>query len=122
MKKKKDPLQQRWKRLRAAIRNVWQYDMSRKRIIQRATENIAGTGERVFTCPLCNKEWPIDLATVDHEPELGGFDSWEAFFDWTRRCFEGPMRAICKPCHKHKKRPKRVLKKLSDMQDTAPKD
>lgn len=113
MKKKlpKDPIAKRWTKLRSAIRNVWQYDHERKAIITAAGKAypavLHDTGGKIFKCPICEKVWPIELATVDHEPELGGFASWEEFFGWTRRCFEGPQRAICKPCHKRKPKPKR---------------
>ena len=109
MKKKlpKDPIAKRWTKLRSAIRNVWQYDHERKAVLTAVNlERVDGT--KGFDCPICKKFWPIELATVDHEPELGGFASWEEFFDWTRRCFEGPQRAICKPCHRRKPRPKKV--------------
>jgi len=98
----------RWLKLRAAIRNVWQYDHARKAVIDAASRPSEIPGrqkQKVFRCPLCLDIWPIELATVDHEPELGGFSSWEEFFNWVRRCFTGPQRVICKPCHKRKKRP-----------------
>lgn len=109
MKKTKDPIKKRWTKLRSAIRNVWQYDPSRKQFIEQAKIPAAPGQARgwYFKCPLCKGIWPIELATVDHEPELGGFDSWETFFSWTRRCFEGPQRAICKMCHKRKPRKKK---------------
>lgn len=100
-KKKKDPIKKRWTKLRAAVRNVWQYDPARKAVIE-AVKN-----GKAFVCPLCAKSWPLELATVDHEPELGGFATWAEFFSWVQRCFEGPQRAICKPCHKAKPKPKK---------------
>jgi hypothetical protein len=105
----------RWIKLRAAIRNVWQYDYVRKAVIDAAIIDDQynlhiTTGEKMFTCPICLKYWPIELATVDHEPELGGFASFKEFGEWVERCFNGPQRAICKPCHKRKKRPSRKSK------------
>lgn len=98
--KTKDPIQQRWKRLRAAIRNVWQFDISRKEVIKKSNRKVYTNDDRAFECPLCHKVWPLELVTVDHDPPLGSFDSWNSFFRWTQNCFEGNMRAICKPCHK----------------------
>lgn len=119
MKKIKDPIQQRWKKLRSAIRNVWQYDFSRKEVIT-AAQYINQTGQKVFDCPICKATKEIDMVTVDHEPELGGFSTWAEFFSWIQRCFEGPRRAVCKPCHRRKP-VKRGNKRLSIVQDNAPK-
>lgn len=103
----------RWIKLRAAIRNVWQYDYVRKAVIQGVEYDRDMIAGRFFLCPICQKEWPVELATVDHEPELGGFASFKEFGEWVERCFNGPQRAICKPCHKRKKRPsKRSLKNV----------
>jgi len=100
-----DKEKKRWKKLREAIRNVWQYDHERKAVIAAVVLTRPTDNAKLFVCPVCSREWPIELATVDHEPELGGFHDWHTFFDWTKRCFTGPQRAICKPCHKRKKRP-----------------
>lgn len=97
----------RWTKLRAAIRNVWQYDHARKEVLTTASYEIPGRLGKFFRCPICMTEWPIELGTVDHEPELGGFRTWKEFFGWVYNCFYGPQRAICKPCHKRKKRPTR---------------
>lgn len=95
----------RWIKLRAAVRNVWQYDHARKAVIQGAEYDRDMIAGKFFRCPICQREWPIELATVDHEPELGGFSTWHEFYLWTENCFTGPQRCICKPCHKRKKRP-----------------
>ncbi len=109
----------RWTKLRSAIRNVWQYDPLRKAVITQASykgvQSITIPADEkgtYFQCPLCKREWPIELATVDHEPELGGFSTWDEFFKWTTNCFFGPQRAICKPCHKRKPKPKKGVKNV----------
>lgn len=66
--------------------------------------------EKFFFCGLCQKTWPIELATVDHDPDLGAFANLTEFGDWIIRCFTGYMRAICKPCHKKKPKAKRRIK------------
>lgn len=100
VKKVKDPDAKRLQKLRAALRSVWQYDPLRKAVIK------AVTTENTFWCPLCQKYWPHQLATVDHEPELGSF-TLDTIGDWVNRLFYGPQRAICKPCHLRKPKGKR---------------
>src|SRR5579871_2661895 len=109
-----DKEKKRWKKLREAIRNMWQYDHVRKAVIDEAAKQypaVTHEGGKFFKCLICKQVWPIELATVDHEPELGGFATWDEFFNWTLRCFTGPQRAICKPCHKRKKRPSKGAKR-----------
>lgn len=104
----------RLKKLNKAIRSVWQYDHVRKAVITAAV--LPPSDDRIgqwFLCPLCVRPWPIELATVDHEPELGGLYDLPGIGDWIKRCFLGPQRAICKPCHKRKKRPSKKKKKPS---------
>jgi len=101
MKKVKDPDAKRLQKLRSALRGVWQYDPLRKAIIT------AVTFDKTFKCPLCLSVWPVQLATVDHEPELGSF-TLDTIGDWIYRLFYGPQRAICKPCHLRKPKPKRI--------------
>jgi|ERR1700688_1748984 len=94
MKKVKDPDAKRLQKLRSALRSVWQYDPLRKQVINEVTK------DKLFWCPLCRKEWPVQLATVDHEPELGSFTMDRlSIGDWIFRLFYGPQRCICKPCH-----------------------
>jgi hypothetical protein len=104
-KKVKDPDAKRLQKLRSALRNVWQYDPLRKAVIKAAIIAIPGVKDG-FMCPLCQKGWPIQLATVDHEPELGSF-TLSTIGDWTHRLFYGPQRAICKPCHARKPKGKK---------------
>ena len=111
MKKTREQLEhKRLIKIRAAIRGVWQYDFDRKRVIDEARIGVSTSKDRAFICPVCDKPWPIELATVDHEPELGKLPKLEEFGDWIVRCFTGPMRAICKPCHKKKPKAKRRTK------------
>jgi len=98
---KSDPDKKRLQRLRAAVRNVWQYDPLRKKVLQLAQLK-EPDGTTWFKCDICQKKWPIDMATVDHEPALGGF-TLKSIGDWVWRMFMGPQRAVCKPCHRKKK-------------------
>ena len=114
-KKVKDPDAKRLQKLRSALRGVWQYDPLRKAVITAVVyDSFCGLENeyktKVFKCPLCEKEYPYQLATVDHEPELGGF-TLETLGDWTKRLFYGPQRAVCKPCHVKKPRGKKTLDK-----------
>ena len=106
MKKKIDPMAKRLQKLRAAIRNVWQYDPGRKAVIDLSMVAVDERNEPHFRCPICKQLLPKDMATVDHEPELGSF-TMETIGDWINRCFFGPQRTVCKPCHRKKPKPSR---------------
>lgn len=89
-----------WGKLRSAMRDIWRYSPQHRTALQAVEYNrdmIAGSW---FRCTLCKREWPIQMAALDHNPALGSFDSWETFADWSRRLFEGPVRVIDKICHK----------------------
>lgn len=110
---KVDPDKKRLQKLRAAVRNVWQYDPLRKTVISdacRAYPAVTDKDEGLFKCPICGKVWPKDMATVDHEPELGSF-TIDTIGDWIKRCFFGPQRVVCKPCHRRK--PRKAAKHVS---------
>jgi hypothetical protein len=106
--KKPDPDKKRLQKLRAAIRNVWQYDPLRKAVITSALRHADIGCYAAFKCPICKQEWPQDMATVDHEPELGSF-TIDTIGDWINRCFFGPMRVVCKPCHRKKPRHGKII-------------
>jgi transcription elongation factor Elf1 len=93
MKKAKNPMS----RFRSAIRLIWSRSAERKAILKAATDD-----NKCFTCPLCNKLWPIQMADVDHDPAIGQLNSIDELSDFTRRMFYGSQRAICKLCHKIK--------------------
>lgn len=90
----------RLSKLRAAVRGVWQYDHARRALVVGVTQKSDTLG-KFFTCPACRKDWPIQLATVDHEPELGSF-TMDTIGDWIQRLFNGPQQVLCKPCHQRK--------------------
>lgn len=96
-------------KLRSAIRLIWSRSAERRAIIKQAsykgTAWVHSTPDPkgiYFQCPLCNREWPVQMAEVDHEPALGAFDDWHAVESFIDRMFYGPQRAICKLCHKAK--------------------
>ena len=80
-----------WTKLRSAMRDVWRYSLHHRQAMPK---------EKEFKCKHCNKVWPKELATLDHNPPLGSFDSWETFADWTKRLFEGHVDVVDKMCHK----------------------
>lgn len=81
------------------MRDVWRYSPQHKEAINKCLF-MSNLGDKQFLCPICKKEWPIELAAVDHNPPLGSFDSWKTFADWTERLFEGNVRVLDKMCHK----------------------
>lgn len=99
MKKIKDPDAKRLTKLRSALRGVWQYDPLRKVVITAVEYDRDMIAGKYFRCPLCKREWPTQLATVDHEPPIGSL-TMDTIGDWIKRLFYGPQRAICKLCHK----------------------
>ena len=89
-------------KLRSAIRLIWSRSAERRAILKAVTIKDPELGGSGFTCPVCNRDWPIAMAEVDHEPALGTFDDWHKIEDYINRMFYGPQRAICKLCHKKK--------------------
>lgn len=96
MKKTKNPMA----KFRSAIRLIWSRSAERKMIIKDATRDNGGI--KAFTCPICERHWPIQMADVDHEPPIGQLNSIDELSDFTKRMFYGHQRAICKLCHKKK--------------------
>lgn len=95
-KKPKNPMA----KFRSAIRLIWSRSKDRKEIIKLSTDP---KDKNFFLCPLCpskNNRWPVQLATVDHNPPLGALNSIDELSDFTKRMFYGPQRALCSPCHK----------------------
>ena len=84
-----------WSKLRSAMRDVWRYSPAHKEAIKKVVRE-----DGFFSCSKCLKNWPKELASLDHNPQLGSFDSWSSFADWTRRLFEGHVDVVDKMCHK----------------------
>lgn len=87
-------------KLRSAIRLIWSRSAERRAILKAATVDSGGL--KAFTCPVCEKHWPIQMAEVDHEPPIGTLTSWRDTVNFIDKMFFGPQRAICKICHKRK--------------------
>lgn len=83
----------RMQKLRAALRLVWSRDYSHKAAIDAVIK------DKKFTCPHCLVEWDKFAARVDHDPQLGAFETLEEAADWMVRLFRAPTRILCKPCH-----------------------
>jgi hypothetical protein len=96
-------------KLRSAIRLIWSRSTEHRSVIKgssyKGTQSTTIPQDEkglYFQCPICRREWPIQMADVDHEPPVGELASWEDTTEFIRRMFFGPQRAICKLCHKTK--------------------
>lgn len=91
-------------KLRSALRLIWSRSSERRDILKRATyeAGIHDPYTKAFKCPICLREWPIQMAEVDHEPPIGTLESWKDTANFIDKMFFGPQRAICKLCHKVK--------------------
>lgn len=94
-------------RIRGALRLIHSRSPMRREAIKKVTvENEEGV--KVFVCVKCNKQWPVQMADLDHEPPLGALTSFfgEAgvgdLASWAHNLFYGPVQVICKLCHRKK--------------------
>lgn len=87
-------------KLRSAIRLIWSRSAERRAIIKAASREVPEIAAIAFTCPICEKNWPIQMAEVDHDPAIGSFTDWKDTAIFIQKMFFGPQRAICKICHK----------------------
>ena len=85
-------------KIRSALRDIWRYSPQHRAAIKAVTILDPEKGKG-FNCPICGDDWPIQLATVDHQPPCGSLTSWDDLTPWTKTLFEGSVRVICKPCH-----------------------
>jgi hypothetical protein len=88
-------------KLRSAIRLIWSRSKERRAILKAATIDDPENGKG-FNCPICGRDWPIQMAEVDHEPPIGPLDDYINTGTFIARMFFAPQRAICKLCHKKK--------------------
>ena len=86
-------------KLRSAIRLIWSRSKERREILKQAVF-IARDGN-TFTCPTCKRDWPIQMAEVDHIEAVGPLDI-NKLTEYVKKMFYSPQRAICKLCHKKK--------------------
>ncbi len=93
-------------KLRSAIRLIWSRSAERRAILKEATYKVhiddSHADEVVFTCPLCTRVWPIQMAEVDHEPPIGSLENWRDVESFIDKMFYGPQQAVCKLCHRKK--------------------
>jgi hypothetical protein len=91
-------------KLRSAIRLIWSRSKERRAHLTGAMTAFETIYDRkgYFRCPICNQEWPIQMAEVDHEPPIGTLESWKDTATFIDKMFFGPQRAVCKLCHKKK--------------------
>ena len=88
-------------KLRSAIRLIWSRSAERRAILKAATIDDPENGKG-FICPECHRDWPIQMAEVDHEPPIGTLENWRDVESFIDKMFYGPQRALCKICHKKK--------------------
>jgi len=88
-------------KLRSAIRLIWSRSAERRAILKVATKDKTSPFPW-FTCPICDVDYPIQMAEVDHEPPIGPLEHWLDTSQFIKKMFFGPQRAICKLCHKVK--------------------
>lgn len=88
-------------KIRAALRDIYRYSPMRKDAIKKASI-VTDLWSNGFKCPICLKEWPIQMADIDHEPALGKLKSFEELKTWAENLYFGPVQVICKICHKAK--------------------
>ncbi len=93
-----------WVKVRSALRDIYRYSPMRREAIKTAVTNFhfadPMAGPAMFLCSLCDKDWPVQMADVDHIEPCGSLLSAEdlpGFFD---RLMNGKVRVICKLCHK----------------------
>ena len=87
-------------KLRSAIRLIWSRSKERREILKLYLDP---QDKNYFLCPLCPSKqcrWPIQMATIDHDPPIGKFDNWKDIKSFVEKMFFGPQRALCYPCHK----------------------
>jgi len=95
-------------KLRSALRLIWSRSAERRAILKAASRkgsrhhSLADPAGLYFDCPVCDREWPIQMAEVDHEPPIGTLASWRDTASFIEKMFFGPQRAICKLCHRTK--------------------
>lgn len=85
------------RKLESALRLIWSRSAERRKIIKDALND-----RKEFKCPSCKKMWGAWAADVDHDPRLGGLQTWQETTDYIRRLFWGPQKPMCKPCHREK--------------------
>lgn len=88
-----------WAKLRSAVRAVWMYSPQHREALAKARQKDPEQGF-FFECVLCKRQWPMFAASIDHQPPCGSFDNWGDFTQFCVQLFEGPVRVICKLCHK----------------------
>lgn len=88
-------------KLRSAIRLIWSRSTERRSVIKAATIKDPELGGNGFTCPICDRDWPIQMAEVDHIMPIGVLEL-DHLTEWVKKMFYSPQHAICKLCHRTK--------------------
>lgn len=99
-------------KLRSALRLIWSRSAERRAILK-AAQFAAGKTTRyyAFKCPVCQVEYPIQMAEVDHIEPIGVLELTK-ITEWVDKLFHSPQRAICKLCHRIKTTQDRKAMKL----------
>ena len=96
-------------KIRTALRGIYRYSPMRREAVKAATQKDPEQGS-FFVCPLCKKQWPVQMIDVDHQPQCGSLQKWEDLTQFAVQLFEGPVRVICKICHKKVTKTQRTKK------------
>lgn len=90
------------KRIRSAVRDVWQYSHARQLVIKRCT------GKDGFArCEDCKKKTP--KLKIDHIDNVGDVD---AGFILRMFCPSNKLQGLCHECHKDKTKIERAFAKI----------
>lgn len=87
-----------WIKVRSALRDIYRYSPMRREAIKAACVDSGGI--KAFTCPLCARNWPIQMADVDHIDPCGSLLCPADLHEFFNRLMYGKVRVICKLCHK----------------------
>lgn len=89
-----------WSKIRSALRKVWMYSPQRREALGAAKYG----NEGFYICQLCKKVHPKYAMDVDHIDECGKLTELDHVRGFVDRLFNGRLQAICKPCHKAKRK------------------
>lgn len=90
-----------WVKVRSALRDIYRYSPMRREAIKLASTLVdPELGGKGFACPLCTRDYPIQMADVDHIEPCGSLLCSADLHEFFNRLMYGKVRVICKICHK----------------------
>ncbi len=79
----------------AALRKTWLRSPQRT-----IAKKKAFVDRGMYKCSVCDAVVHYKELEIDHIEPCVPLDGWCGFDTFIERLFEGPLRAVCKPCHK----------------------